>query len=184
MVYTGTAHATLQVKSEVEETILKAWSRDNGISDTTNWHRIIIRAHVPRLHSCSICSIHSGREIVGRDESWCRKRRPVTSRPVEPIEERMAADENDEQIDEITAPPNERDNNVERKDGEIEQDVGGTEKEDDSWYQQTRNHRKREKAQVLTTSSKLAKSKFQGFADETSISLQTSSRNRSPNPQN
>ena len=180
VVYTGTAHATLQVKSEQEENILKDWSRANGISDKTNWHGITIRAHVPRLHSCSICSTHTGREIFGHDEAWCRKRRPVTSRPVEPIEERIAADGNDEQIDE-NAPPN--DNNVEREDGEIEPDGVETEQEDSSWYQQTRNHRKREKAQVLTPSSTPAKNKFQAFADETSISPQTSPRNRSPNPQ-
>ena len=182
VVYIGTANATLQVKSEEEETILKDWSRANGISDTRNWHGITIRANVLRLHSCSICSTQSGREIFGHDEAWYRKRRPVTSRPVVPFEEKMTADDKDEQRDQNTAPPNEN-NDDEREDGAIEPDGGETEHDDGSWYQQTRNRRKREKAQVLTSISTPAKNKFQAFADETSNSPHTRPRNRGLNPQ-
>ena len=104
-------------------------------------------------------------------------------RPVEPIEKRIAADDNDEQIDENNTPLNERDNNIELEDGEIEPDEGDNEQEDCSWYEQKRNHSKKEKARVLTPSSTPAKNKFQAFADETSISHQTSPRNRCPIPQ-
>ena len=77
----------------------------------------------------------------------------------------MAIKDNDGQRDEITAPLNKRDKNVERDDGEIEADGGETEQDDNSWNQQTRNHTKIEKDQMLTPSSTPAKNKFQAFAE-------------------
>ena len=185
MVHTGTAHATLLVKSAEEEATLKDWSQSNGTSETTNWHGITIRAHIPRLHSCLVCSAQSGKEIFGHDTAWCRKRRPALHQKQVETETDHAPriEQNQLQTDEspIEGTSDSRSieaghqNTDEKEDGEID--------DDGTWYQQTKKHRKRENGYEVTPSSTPAKNKFQAFADAAAKSSETSPRSRSPNPQ-
>ena len=177
-VYTGTAHGTVQIMSAEEEESLKKWSKQNGISSTPNWHGLVIRAHVPRLHSCENCSNQMQRLIIGHDDAWCRKKRP----PVQPIEQQSEENEMRQQNTEIvetrkqvTAPPTQ-----EPEEGEITDDT--------NWYESStrtfKSNKKRNQNFENTPNSTPQKNKFQAFSEDLNApSPAVSPRSRSPEQQ-
>ena len=72
--FNGKASAIIRIPNESAETDLRQWSFNAVKTRPFKWLDLPINAHVPSIHSCSLCK-EEKKPYIGHDDSWCRIRR-------------------------------------------------------------------------------------------------------------
>ena len=72
--FNGKASAIIRIPNESAETDLRQWSFNAVKTRPFKWLDLPFNAHVPSIHSCSLCK-EEKKPYIGHDDSWCRIRR-------------------------------------------------------------------------------------------------------------